>query len=667
MPVARFQMPDGRVARFEVPEGTTPEQAQAQIEAHLKTIPPAAAPSKLPAAAPSQPSAGAPDEAEMLAGAPLTRFALGAASPVLGAAQIAAEAVGAKGVTEHLKRLDEMKRRGMSPAADIARLQSARDTLSRLPGYEAAIARIDQQMAELGRNITDEPVDVAGLAGAVLSPASLAAMKIPAAAGVLGRAGQGAAIGAGMGAVSPVTSGTASDDFWTAKAAQVGTGAALGGVIPPAIEGTRKVLQIGRNILDPLLPGGTERSASRLLTEAAKSKRAEIEAALAANRRLVPGSQPTAVEAAAPAGSPEFSALQTIAKAHRPTPFEDIRQAQESARVAAIQRIGKTETDLEKAIAARAAGPGKRYQDIGGQIVEADKMLESVAATPAFQAAAARAREVSRNAAAIAQFEGRQPVPFDVTDQAGNTLGYSAQGLQYIKSVLDDMAESPTLRSQLGISGTEAGRIGGVRDILVKWMNKNVPGWERARLDYAAASKPINQMQAGQALEDALVKPIGEGERVAVFAGAVRDLEKTVQKATGKQLKVEQILEPEQLASVKGILADLARKEEANRLAALGRSKAQEIVQPFGLPATGPLAQSYMIFKTILGRVSKGVTEKTLDHISQALELPSTTLHLLQRAPSHAQQKLIDDIIARKLGRGAIVAGSTLSSEGAQR
>lgn len=31
MPVARFQMPDGRVARFEVPDGTTPEQAQAMI------------------------------------------------------------------------------------------------------------------------------------------------------------------------------------------------------------------------------------------------------------------------------------------------------------------------------------------------------------------------------------------------------------------------------------------------------------------------------------------------------------------------------------------------------------------------------------------------------------------------------------------------------------
>lgn len=32
MPIAKFQMPDGRIARFEVAEGTTPEQAQIQIQ-----------------------------------------------------------------------------------------------------------------------------------------------------------------------------------------------------------------------------------------------------------------------------------------------------------------------------------------------------------------------------------------------------------------------------------------------------------------------------------------------------------------------------------------------------------------------------------------------------------------------------------------------------------
>jgi len=35
MPIARFEMPDGRIARFEVPEGTTPEQAQAQMQAFI--------------------------------------------------------------------------------------------------------------------------------------------------------------------------------------------------------------------------------------------------------------------------------------------------------------------------------------------------------------------------------------------------------------------------------------------------------------------------------------------------------------------------------------------------------------------------------------------------------------------------------------------------------
>ncbi|MGZ5053322.1 MAG: hypothetical protein ACXWAT_00105 [Methylobacter sp.] len=35
MPIARFEIPDGRIARFEVPEGTTPEQAHAMMSAHF--------------------------------------------------------------------------------------------------------------------------------------------------------------------------------------------------------------------------------------------------------------------------------------------------------------------------------------------------------------------------------------------------------------------------------------------------------------------------------------------------------------------------------------------------------------------------------------------------------------------------------------------------------
>lgn len=37
MPIARFEMPDGRIARFEVPEGTSPAQAQAMIAEQMAT------------------------------------------------------------------------------------------------------------------------------------------------------------------------------------------------------------------------------------------------------------------------------------------------------------------------------------------------------------------------------------------------------------------------------------------------------------------------------------------------------------------------------------------------------------------------------------------------------------------------------------------------------
>jgi len=37
MPVARFEMPDGRIARYEVPDGTSPEQAQEMIKGYIST------------------------------------------------------------------------------------------------------------------------------------------------------------------------------------------------------------------------------------------------------------------------------------------------------------------------------------------------------------------------------------------------------------------------------------------------------------------------------------------------------------------------------------------------------------------------------------------------------------------------------------------------------
>lgn len=56
MPVARFEMPDGRIGRFEVPEGTSPEQAQQMISSYVSTQQPAQA-APAPQQAPAVPQA----------------------------------------------------------------------------------------------------------------------------------------------------------------------------------------------------------------------------------------------------------------------------------------------------------------------------------------------------------------------------------------------------------------------------------------------------------------------------------------------------------------------------------------------------------------------------------------------------------------------------------
>src|SRR3989304_6079449 len=71
MPVARFQMPDGRVARFDVPDGTTPEQATTMMQSYFSPDFDASPPT---------------DRQKLLSSLPM-RLAKGGKDPIDGAAQ----------------------------------------------------------------------------------------------------------------------------------------------------------------------------------------------------------------------------------------------------------------------------------------------------------------------------------------------------------------------------------------------------------------------------------------------------------------------------------------------------------------------------------------------------------------------------------------------------
>ena len=59
MPIAKVRLPDGRIAKFNVPDGTTPEQAMEMIRLKLASLPPIEAsqqgPSRRPPQTPSDP------------------------------------------------------------------------------------------------------------------------------------------------------------------------------------------------------------------------------------------------------------------------------------------------------------------------------------------------------------------------------------------------------------------------------------------------------------------------------------------------------------------------------------------------------------------------------------------------------------------------------------
>lgn len=263
--------------------------------------------SEAPAEAPA-PQHNQPDEAELIAGSPAVRFALGAASLPMGVAQLGAEGLGFSGITENLKRLDEMKRRGATPAADLIRLQKARENMAALPGYEAAVANIDRQIARIqaegaSADPKDAGMDVAGILGAT-ALGGAATRGIPIAKSALGRIAQGVGIGGAAGAATPVVGG---DDYWATKGAQTGTGAVLGGLIPGGIELGRGVAGGVRNLADLFTKSGAGRILTRYQGRIIGPKgRQEVIDALNRSREPVPGYQPTVSEAVGkvPAGSP---------------------------------------------------------------------------------------------------------------------------------------------------------------------------------------------------------------------------------------------------------------------------------------------------------------------------------------------------------------------------
>lgn len=194
MPKYEITSPDGK--RFEVtaPDGATQEQVLEYAQKNFGAAPAAKAPEPL-------------TEGESIASSVPARFLAGVASP----ATVLMKMVGPDSIKEQIAKIDALRQRGMEK----------RDT-----GF-----------------------DFAGLAGSMVPGAGIAAgvgKALPAATTLLGKMGQGALTGGLTAAAQPLPG---QDELSMEKLKQVGTGAAVGGVIPAVVQGVKSFL--GTNRLNP--------------------------------------------------------------------------------------------------------------------------------------------------------------------------------------------------------------------------------------------------------------------------------------------------------------------------------------------------------------------------------------------------------------------------------
>lgn len=484
--------------------------------------------------------------------------------------------------------------------------------------------------------------DAPQLAGAFLNPLPIkAAAGMPMAASTGERIRQGMMLGAGIGASSPVTD---EGNFLAGKGAQIAGGTMIGGAIPGFLAAGGAALRTGRNVIDPWLPGGTQRSAARAVEEAAGPRLPQVMSELQKNQVIVPGSQPTAAEAATAAGSTELAGLQSVVKGSQPSQYRDIGKAQEAARLAQIESIGQTPQALEAAVTARGAQAAKDYGAAYAQQIKADPQLMAISDNP--------------------YFKNALPTALDLAKANGiNPKTNLTEFLHYVKLGLDDQL-SGTARQAIGRSEQRA--VGEVKDSLVQWLAKTNPAYDVARRRFATASKPINEMQVGQELIGAMRSPTDVTERANVFANAVRNAPQTIKSATGnaRYENLGQVLTPQNVQKVDEVFRDMARKGEFEKMAQAGMQRAREITGGIvpEVPAAGMFNPKYSVMRAIVNRLSGKVEGESLKVLTQALQTPQGTLDLLQHLPPQTARQVMSQM--GMLGeRGAVIGITDLATQ----
>jgi hypothetical protein len=462
------------------------------------------------------------------------------------------------------------------------------EAITQVVGGEAgrrAVAEREASYQAGRRQRGEEGIEVARLAGNVLSPiANIPVLGVAQRAAQATTLGSRVAAGAGIGAAGTLLqplSEAPSDfaDFAAEKVEQVGLGAVLGAFIQGGIEGVKGGAKFLTDLAKPITKNGRDKLIREYYDGLAGPDKAKFISALSKADEIVAGSKPTAAEALSdiPEAVNLAAAQERLARTQEAAPLFARRAAeQEQARLGAVREVAGTPGELEAAITARSADANRNYGEAFGTVLRGDPKLAKIASNPYFNDALPDAIKLSEARGITAKT--------DLT-----------QFLQFIKLSLDKQLSRT---GDTALSNTEKREVALVKDELMGWLSPKNPAYQVARDEFAAASRPINQMEIGQFLEKKLNSAM-DVENAGSFALAVREAASTIKKASGEArfTKLEEVLTPKQNAIITNVVEDIKRASNAKKLAARARAvgiDANEAELPQLLNRTASIANAIL-------------------------------------------------------------------------
>ena len=366
------------------------------------------------------------------------------------------------------------------------------------------------------------------------------------------------------------------------------------------------------------------------LSTAAEGRGQQIVNALRGQTEIVPGSVPTAGQAAADVGSTRYAALQAEVAKQLPTEYLNRANQQAAARVAQVKTVGKTEADLAAAERLRTQATDPLYTAArnAGNVVDVTPVLNKIDDI-------------------IAKNPGNKELLTEFNAIRGGLVdanGIPRTNAQEVASAIDGLKSALAKKENAFIKK----QLTSLKNDLVQ----AVPGYEVAQQTFATMSKPINQMDVGQYLENKLTGPLSEGKlRSGAFAGAVKEAPTTLKRATGESRfnKLDEILDPTQMQAIKSVIDDLTREEKFNIQARAG-AKGGEV-----LPATAigtipnwlnkVVTAANMIITRLQGKIDKAtaidLATEMLDPARAAISMEKALARQAKSAATGAKVKAV--------------------------